>query len=260
MFIDTHCHTLDKRYEEAEQEIITDYFNYGGEFLFLIGTELTDSEHYVNLAKMNSKIYAVVGFHPDNAYKMNSDTLKKLDNYAKDGETIAIGEIGLDYHNMGSDKETQKQVFINQLEIAKKYNLPVVIHSRDAIQDTIDILKQYPTVKGIMHCYSGKIENAKDLMKMGYYIGVGGTVTFKNNVHLQNIIKELGLNNVVLETDSPYLSPEPYRGKVNKPQNVLIVAEKIADLLNISTDEVLKITNLNAKKVYNLLGDENGNQ
>ena len=161
---------------------------------------------------------------------------------------IAIGEIGLDYHYDNTNKDRQKDLFIKQIMLAKEYKLPIVIHTRDATKDTIDILKKF-NIKGIIHCFSGSLETAREYINMGFYLGIGGVVTFKNS-KLKDVIKEIGLDSIVLETDSPYLSP--IRGNKNFPKNIKIIAEYIASLLNISVEEVSKKTTLNVKKIYNI--------
>ena len=164
---------------------------------------------------------------------------------------VAIGEIGLDYYWINDNKDKQKEIFEYQLKLANKYNKPVVVHSREAIQDTYDILRKY-NLRGSIHCFSSSLEMAKEFIKLGYKIGIGGTLTFKNSKKLQEIVKEIDLNHVLIETDSPYLSPEPFRGKKNKPINVYYVASKIAELKNIDINEVLFITNRNAIEIFDL--------
>ena len=159
---------------------------------------------------------------------------------------MAIGEIGLDYHYGIEEKELQKQYFKKQLDMARKYRKAVVIHSRDSIEDTYQIMKEYKDVKMTLHCYSGSVEMAKKFLELNVYFGIGGVVTFKNNRILKEVVKMLPLSRILLETDSPYLTPEPYRGTKNEPKNVLLVAEEIAKIKNITLEEVLKITTENA--------------
>ena len=182
----------------------------------------------------------------DNPY--NIDYIKENISNPK---IIAIGEIGLDYHYTQDNKEKQKQVLIEQLQIAQENNLPVVIHSRDAIMDTYDILKKF-NLKGIIHCFSSSLEMANKFIKLGYKIGIGGVVTFKNGKKLKEIVKEISLNDILIETDSPYLAPEPLRGTKNEPKNVYYVLKEVSNIKEIPYDKVLEITNRNAYDLFNI--------
>ena len=177
--------------------------------------------------------------------------MDKYKELAKSSRVVGIGEIGLDYYWISDNKEKQKEVFEYQVDLAEKYNLPIVVHSRESIQDTYNILKNHK-IKGTIHCFSSSLEMAKEFIKLGYKIGVGGTLTFKNSQRIQDIVSELELKNILLETDSPYLTPEPFRGKRNKPSNVYYVALKVAELKNTSLDEVLLITNRNSFELFDL--------
>ena len=188
--------------------------------------------------------------NPDQIDKVCDEDLKRLETLIKTNQKIVgIGEIGLDYH-YGTDKEKQKKLFKEQLKIAQRLNLPVVIHSRDATKDTIDILKMY-NVSGVIHCFSGSLETANIYISMGYKLGIGGVLTFKNS-KLYKVIENINLENIVLETDSPYLTPEPYRGKTNSSKYIPIIAKKLAEVKKVSIEEVAKITTNNAYLIFDL--------
>ena len=202
----------------------------------------------LEIAKKHSNFYAAIGYHPEN--------IEHIDNYEQFLEenitdAIAIGEIGLDYHYRDDNKEEQKALFISQLKLAKKYNKPVIIHARDAIQDTLDILKQYP-VKADLHCFSSSVEMAREFIKIGCYIGVGGTLTFKNSKKLVEVVKEISINKILLETDSPYLAPEPVRGTINDPTNLKYVISKIAEIKGLTYESVRDTLNQNAIEFFGL--------
>ena len=174
-----------------------------------------------------------------------------LEENIRNEKIIGIGEIGLDYHYEGADKELQKDVFIHQIELAIKYDMPVIIHSRDATGDMMNILRRYNgKLRGVMHCYSGSVETALELIKMGFYLGVGGIITFKNAKNIVEVIKKIDLKYILLETDSPYLTPEPYRGNSNEPAYIPLIARKIAEIKGISLDSVMSATSGNVKMIF----------
>ena len=189
-------------------------------------------------------VYASIGYHPESVSYLEELNFIFLELHLMDEKVVAIGEIGLDYHYDKDNKLKQQEIFRRQLDLAKKYHLPVIIHSRDATNDTINILKDYQ-LTGIIHCFSGSYESAIEYIKMGYYLGIGGVVTFKNS-RLFEVIEKIPLDHIVLETDSPYLSPDPFRGKQNSSKNIPIIATKIANIKNVSLEEVEKITTGNA--------------
>ena len=188
-------------------------------------------EEILKLVKKYDIVYGALGIHPDQCEKVSNEDFMFIEEHINDDKIVAVGEIGLDYH-YDLDKDMQKELFKKQLDIASKYNKPIIIHSRDSIQETYNILKEYK-IKGIMHCYSGSVEMAREFNKLGYLIGVGGIVTFKNAVKLIDVIKSVDLKYIVVETDSPYLTPEPYRGKRNEPKYIKIIMEKICDIKGI---------------------------
>ena len=250
LLTDSHCHILDEMYTQNQEELIEEWFdNHGGD-MFLIGVDAQSSEQMVQQAQKHKNVHAIIGIHPEYAKQTTQEDFKKILELAP--YCCGIGEIGLDFYYGKESEKEQIAIFNEQLKIAEQFNKPVCIHTRDAMQKTIDELKKYPKLKGVIHCYGGSKETAKEIVKMGYMIGVGGIITFKNNRQLVETVLEVGINNIVLETDSPYLAPEPLRGTVNKPMNVYFVAKKVAELLNLTIDEVLHITTENARKMYNI--------
>lgn len=249
MYIDTHCH-ISKNYYDDITEVITDSKNNGLDKIIISCCEVDDIEESLNIINNYDNVYATFGYHPDQIDKVCDEDLKKLETLIKTNQKIVgIGEIGLDYH-YGTDKEKQKKLFKEQLKIAQRLNLPVVIHSRDATKDTIDILKIF-NVSGVIHCFSGSLETANIYISMGYKLGIGGVLTFKNS-KLYRVIENINLENIVLETDSPYLTPEPYRGKTNSSKYIPIIAKKLAEIKKVSIEEVAKITTNNAYLIFDL--------
>lgn len=249
MYIDTHCH-ISKNYYDDITEVITDSKNNGLDKIIISCCAVDDIEESLNIINNYDNVYATFGYHPDQIDKVCDDDLKKLETLIKTNQKIVgIGEIGLDYH-YGTDKEKQKNLFKEQLKIAQRLNLPVVIHSRDATKDTIDILKMF-NVSGVIHCFSGSLETANIYISMGYKLGIGGVLTFKNS-KLYKVIENINLENIVLETDSPYLTPEPYRGKTNSSKYIPIIAKKLAEIKKVSIEEVAKITTNNAYLTFDL--------
>lgn len=244
MYIDTHCH-LEKK-ECNVEEIIKNVEN---NIIIVSGYNDESNIEVIELIDKYPNVYGTIGIHPSDVKTSNINIIEKYVNHSK---IVGIGEIGLDYHYGKEDIELQKEMFVKQIDIARKYNKPVVIHSRDASFDTLEIIKQNSDVNYTMHCYSYSLETANILLKYNVMFGIGGVVTFKNSKELKKVVESIPINNILLETDSPYLTPEPYRGKKNEPKNVLLVAEKIAELKNISKEEVLKITTKNAIEIYNI--------
>lgn len=249
--IDTHTHIYDERFEEDFGTVMKNIEEQMEEIVS-IGFDLESSKKSIDLANKYSFVHAVIGVHPVDIKKLNDEVEKELEKLAlTEKKVVAIGEIGLDYHWMEDPEEVQKEGFRKQIELARRVKLPIVIHTREALQDTLDILKEYKNVGGILHCYPGSYEAAKPFLDR-YYIGVGGTVTFKNNRKTKELVKELSLDKIVLETDCPYLTPVPFRGKRNEPIYTKYVAEEIARIKEISVEEVINITTENAKKIYSI--------
>lgn len=250
--IDTHCHINDTMFNGETEQIINNYLLNGIEKVICVGCCLQSSKTAIELSKNYQSVYCAVGVHPSDC---NSYDEQVLENFlkAKNNKLVAIGEIGLDYYYGKQDKEKQKQVFDSQIKLAKKYNLPIIIHCRDAYQDTLEILKNnQPLNKVVMHCYSGSLEYANELLKMGIKFSFTGTVTYKNAKNVQNVALNLPLDSFFFETDSPYLSPNPYRGKRNEPANVKEIYKFVADLRGISIQEMELIADTNAKKFFNI--------
>ena len=248
--IDTHCH-LNKEYYENIETVIKEAVYDNVEYLIVSSCNPENWEENINLINKYKNVYLNISLHPEYGneeidYDLYLEKMKKI--IKSNSKIIAIGEIGLDYHYDNTNKDRQKDLFVKQIMLAKEYKLPIVVHTRDATKDTIDILKKF-NIKGIIHCFSGSLETAREYINMGFYLGIGGVVTFKNS-KLKDVIKEIGLDSIVLETDSPYLSP--IRGNKNFPKNIKIIAEYIASLLNISVEEVSKKTTFNVKKIYNI--------
>ena len=245
MYIDTHCH-LDGIEKTRCDEIV----NSVDGSIIISGYDNYSNKEVIELINEYGKAYGTIGIHPD---EVMVNSLDELENLLKDSKIVGIGEIGLDYHYGKNNIEKQKEYFIKQIEIARKYNLPIVVHSRDAAQDTYNILKEYASdMKIVMHCFSYSLEMAKKFLELNIKFGIGGVVTFKNSKNLVEVVKEIPLEYFVLETDSPWLTPEPFRGKLNEPKNIPIIAEKIAEIKEISVEEVLKKTTINAILQFDL--------
>lgn len=250
MFIDTHCHLLKDDYENVEQ-VIENAKEKNVKYLIISGCDKKSIQESIEIANKFPNIFLALGYHPSEVNKTTDLDLENLKNIAKyNKKVVAIGEIGLDYHWEKETKEGQKELFRKQIDIAKELNLPIVIHSRDAFQDTYDILKE-ANYKGVIHCFSGNLENAKMYLSLGFYLGIGGVLTFKNT-NLKETIKEIPLDKILLETDSPYLAPTPHRGEKNEPKYIPLIADEISNNLNKNIKEIEEITTLNAIKLFNL--------
>lgn len=249
--VDTHCHLNHKDFNDDREDIFKE-IEENMEFVVNIGYDLSSSRKSVEYAEKYKNVYATVGLHPtDIGDEWNPIVENALLEMGKNEKVVAIGEIGLDYHWMTKNESIQKQWFREQMEIARKLNKPVVIHTREATEDTVKILKEFPDLHGIVHCYPGSYEIAMEVIG-NYYFGIGGVLTFKNSKKMVEVVKKLPLERLVIETDAPYLTPEPFRGKRNLPEYVKYVVEKIAEIKGVSVEEVAKITNQNAKEVYKI--------
>lgn len=250
MLIDSHCHVLSSEYDNPD-EIIKNAFLRGVDKIIINGYNLESSKEAVMLANRYDNVYAAVGVGPEEVNEVQEDVILEISCLADNKKVVAIGEIGLDYYWTDETKEKQKDVFAKMLKIAKEKKLPVIVHNREATKDVLEMLKD-AKVTGIMHCFSGSTDTAKELIKMGFLIGVGGVVTFKNAKKLVNVVKEISIDNISLETDSPYLTPEPYRGTKNDPSKVILVAEKIAALKGIDKLEVINKTGVAVASKFDL--------
>lgn len=250
MIIDTHMHIYDDRYKDNLDEIIKKSIDMGVGKMIVSGIDYETSLKAIEIANNYPEVYASIGVYPEEVKKDNGDYswIKKLVKNNK--KIVAIGEIGLDYYWDDSYKELQKEAFIKQIKIANELNLPVIVHSRNAIQDTFDILKAYRT-RGTIHCFGGSLEMAKEFVKLGYFIGVGGVVTFKNAKEIKKVVKEIDINYIVTETDSPYLTPHPFRGETNIPGYTKFVLEEISSIRKMDNKEVENILESNARRLFN---------
>jgi TatD DNase family protein len=257
MIFDSHAHYDDEAYNEDRDAVIGRLKEEGVEALVNIGASIEGSESSIALAKKYPFIYATIGVHPENIKTMTEDDIDWLREHSKEEKVVAIGEIGLDYYWDKDNKEDQKKWFRKQIALAKETNLPIAIHSRDAAADTINILKEehVEEIGGIIHCYSYSKESVKDYLKLGLYVGIGGVLTFKNGRKLREAVEEIPLERIVLETDAPYLAPDPYRGKRNNSAYLKYVVDKIAEIKETSTEEVIRITTQNTYDVYRIERD-----
>ena len=252
MYIDTHCHLSYEDYDDIESVILENRAN-GIDKIIVSGCTKDSIVESIELSKQYDDVYLTIGYHPSEASVITEDDLKWLEQVISEyDKVLGIGEIGLDYHYGKDDSFKQKELFRRQMELAKIKKLPVVIHTRDATEDTIHILKEFPTVIGDSHCFSGSIETAHIYVSMGYKLGIGGVVTFKNS-NLFKVVQGVGLDNIVLETDAPYLTPEPFRGKTNSSKYIPVIADRVAELLNVSVEEVSDITTKNALDLFDLI-------
>lgn len=254
MLIDSHAHLDDTRFDKDRDELIKSLKDVGVDLVINPGADLQSSIKSVSLSEQYDNIYAAVGIHPHSAKEMDESTLEVLKSFTNREKVVAIGEIGLDYYYDNSPRDIQKHRFIEQLDLAKEVDLPVIIHSRDAAGDTFDILKsaQDGSLKGVLHCYSGSVEMALEYIKLGFYISIAGPVTFKNARIVKEVAKAVPMDRLLIETDSPYLTPEPYRGKRNEPIYIRYVAGTIAELRGISFEEVAIKTAENTKKLFRI--------
>lgn len=260
--IDTHCHLNDKMLIERVDDIVNNFENDNLLQAIVVGYDFSSSKSAIDLAQKYENIYAIIGMHPSDADKWDNDFEEFLYSNLNHPKVLALGEIGLDYHYENYSKEVQADVFIKQLEIADKLNIPIVIHVRDAMGDLIDILNNNSHLinnGGVVHCYNGSIDSYKILRKFGFKFSFGGAITFKNARNAPELLKTVAIEDILLETDCPYLTPEPYRGKViNEPKYVSCVANKIAEYKGVDVDDIVDITNKNTYEVFKKLGKING--
>lgn len=248
--IDTHCHLEMKPFDKDREDVIKRAKESGLDAVITIGSDLEGNKGAVELSEKYDFIYAAVGFHPHDAKDFTDETFELIKRLSRKEKVVAIGEIGLDYHYNHSPKNIQKEVFIKQLGYAKEIDFPVVIHSRESKTDTLSILKESGVRKGVMHCFSGDADMAKKVMDMGFLISIAGPVTYKNASKLQSIARIIPDEYLLLETDAPYLTPEPLRGRRNEPAFVLHTARFVAHLRDITEDDLKRITTVNAKRLF----------
>ncbi len=253
MLFDTHAHMDDRAFDADRDVLLASLPEMGIGLLMNAGCSLESSRSAAALAKKYDYIYAAVGSHPDAADEVNSEVLEEYKKLCKLNPKVkAIGEIGLDYHYEDIPRDLQKKAFIAQMELARELDLPVIVHERDAHEDGMAIVKQFPEVTGVFHCYSGAAEMARQLVDLGWYIGFTGVLTFKNARKAIETAQSIPLERIVIETDCPYMSPEPFRGKRNDPSKIYRMAEKLAEIRGISADEARRITFENGKRLYRI--------
>lgn len=253
MLFDTHAHMDDRAFEVDRHILMADYPQQGIALLLNPGCSLASSRNASALAAKYPYVYAAVGSHPDAADEVNEDVLEEYRTLCRNNPKIrAIGEIGLDYHYEDIPRQIQQQAFRMQMELARELDLPVIVHEREAHEDGLRIVEEFPEVKGVFHCYSGSSEMAKWLIARGWYIGFTGVLTFKNARKAVEVASTIPLDRIVLETDCPYMSPEPFRGKRNDPGKLYRMAERLAEIRNISVEEAQRITLENGKRLYRI--------
>ena len=257
MLIDTHAHLNDEKYADNLDELVSQLKDNKVEKVFTVAYDKQSIKDCVSIAEKYDNVFAIIGIHPSETQDYDAETISLIKTYSTHPKVIAIGEIGLDYHYENTDKSEQKRVFIEQLKLAHELKLPICIHNRDSIGDCIEILKQHKellTYGGVVHCFSESVEIYKEIKKLGLKIAFGGTLTFKNSVQAPQVCEIADLSDILIETDCPYLTPHPYRGKINEPKYTSLVAQKIAEIKKVSYDTVVDTTTQNAldlfKKVY----------
>lgn len=249
MFTDSHCHLYDEYYNDIDDILKLSLENNVNRYINNGCDSKTNKEVIDKVEKYNN-MYGTLGIHPEYVDNYTIDDINFIKDNLNNKKIIAIGEIGLDYYYTKENKDRQKELFELQLKIAEDNNIPVIIHSRDATLDTLNTLKKYKVI-GLIHSFSGSLETAKEYIKMGYLIGINGVITFKN-ANIKEVIKELPLEHLVLETDSPYLTPAPYRGKQNNPSHIIDIAKFVCELKDLNIEELARITNENLKRVFKI--------
>lgn len=254
MIFDTHAHYDDEQFDIDREELLGKMQEAGIETIVDVGASIETTKKALELAHRYDFIYAAVGVHPSEVAELDDDSIELLRGLSRDENCVAIGEIGLDYHWPEPEPELQKLWFKRQLNLARQENLPVIIHSRDAAADTLEILRdeRAEEIGGVVHCFSYSKEVARECLKMGFYIGIGGVLTFKNARKMVEVMEDTPMDRILLETDCPYLAPEPFRGKRNSSLYLPYVVRKMAEIKGISADEVISITRENARTMYGL--------
>ncbi len=252
--IDTHAHINFNEYSNNFDKFINNLKSKNIEKVIIPGVEPSLFSQIINLCDKYDMLYGAIGIHPSEYLTYNSESQEKIYEYTKHKKIVAIGEIGLDYHYGFEYKKEQKIIFEKQLEIASEIQIPVIIHDRDAHEDAFNIIKKYNLKNVVFHCFSGDTDFALKCVENGYYIAIGGVVTFKNAIMLKEAVKNIPIENMLLETDSPYLAPVPFRGKINSPEYLVYIAREIALIKNINSEEVEKQTTINAKRIFDFNG------
>lgn len=255
MLFDTHTHYDDERFTDDKYEVIERAHNSGIKYMLNASSDIASCSESVSLAEKYAYVYAAVGVHPHNVEQADHNTLNIIRDYAKSSKAVAIGEIGLDYYYDNSPRELQRQWFIKQIHMAIQLNLPIIVHNRDAHMDTLKIVKQEEAKKigGVFHCYSGSVEMAREVLDNNFYISVGGVVTFKNASRISEVVRFVPEDMLLIETDCPYLTPEPFRGKRNESSYIRFIAEKIAEIKGTSFEYIAYVTTENAKRLFKVV-------
>ncbi len=250
---DTHAHYDSKDFNEDRENLVKELENNGVVGILNCGSDLYGLRKSVELSRDFDIFYAAVGIHPENAYEFNEEVVKEIKEYVKEEKVKAIGEIGLDYYwEENPPKEVQKEVFRAQMKLADELNLPVIIHDRDAHGDTLEIMKEFPNVKGVIHCFSGSVEFAKECIKLGYYIGFTGVLTFKNAKKLVEVCKEIPSDRMLVETDCPFMAPVPFRGKRNQSDYIEFIIDKMSEIRGVSGEEMNEILLKNKSDLFKI--------
>lgn len=254
---DTHAHYNDEAFDKDRDELLRSLNAKGIGTVVNVGASIQSTKETLQLTRQYHFVYGAAGVHPNETGELNDNLIEWLRDITRENKIVAVGEIGLDYHWEEPEPEIQKYWFVRQLTLAREERLPVIIHSRDAARDTLDIIKaeRAEETGGVLHCFSYGVDLAREYLQMGFYLGIGGVVTFHNARKLKEVVKYAPLDQLVLETDCPYLSPEPYRGRRNSSLNLIYVAEQIGQIKNIPADEVILVTSRNAKRLYRILDE-----
>ena len=254
MIFDTHAHYDDDAFDEDRDVLLSGMKEQNVEYIVNVGASMASSERSIKLAEKYPFVYAAVGVHPDEVGELDEEKFAKLREWTAHEKVKAVGEIGLDYYWDKEKHDLQKHWFMRQMELASEVKLPMIVHSREAAKDTLDmVIAAKPlNLSGIIHCYSYSVEQAREYLNMGYYIGIGGVVTFKNAKKLKEVAEYTPLSQIVLETDCPYLAPTPFRGKRNDSSKIAYVAEELAAIKQVPVEEVIRITNENGRRLYNI--------
>lgn len=262
MIFDTHAHYDDEAFEEDREELLAGMKASGVEQIVNVGASMESSKRSIGLAEKYPMIYAAVGVHPDEVGELSEEKLLTLQEWSRHPKVKAIGEIGLDYYWDKEQHELQKHWFHRQMELASEEKLPIIVHSREAAKDTLDMLiaAKPLELRGVIHCYSYSVEQAREYLNMGYYLGIGGVLTFKNAKKLKEVAAYAPISRIVLETDCPYLAPVPDRGKRNDSRKLISVARELAAIKNLPVEEVIRITSENGKQLYQIESQENDNE
>ena len=249
MYYDSHCHIYKEYYDDIDA-LMADLNQNNIKLIINNGVDKISNEEILGLINKYPIMYGAIGIHPETVDEYDDNDIAFIKDHIKDNKMLAIGEIGLDYHYSKENKERQIDLFEKQLKIAEEQSMPVIVHSREATADTINVLKKY-NIKGIIHSFSGSYETAMIYIKMGYKLGINGVITFKNS-NLKDVVEKIGLENIVIETDSPYLTPHPFRGEKNSPKNVKIIVEFLSNLFRISPEKVAEITSKNLLEFFDI--------